>query len=68
LDALAEKAFLRAGNQEPVQPEPAYLLGVVTYREGKNPSDDFAQLADVLEELGDEEGMFYLASTYTDGS
>jgi DNA-binding HxlR family transcriptional regulator len=68
LHALAEKAFLRPGNQEPVQPEPAYLSGVVTYKEGKNPRDDFAQLADVLEELGDEEGLFYLASTYTNGS
>lgn len=62
LDALSDKAFLRPGSLDPIQPEPAYLVNVVTYREGKSEEEDYEQLADVFEDLGDYEALFYLAS------
>lgn len=66
LDASAEAAFLRRpAAQDAVSPEAAYLLGAVTYTEGKNPREDFSPLADVLAELEDDMGLVYLGNTYS---
>jgi hypothetical protein len=62
LDILIEQGFLLPGNQEPMQPEYAYLREVVTYVVGKDPADDFDRLAEVLEQLNDDEGLFYLGT------
>lgn len=68
LDILVEQGFLMPGNQEPVQPEYAYLREVVTYVVGKDPADDFDGLAEVLEHLKDDEGLFYLGTNRFYGS
>jgi tetratricopeptide (TPR) repeat protein len=61
LDALAEQSFLRRGDQDPIEPDFAYLRYVVTYSTGgKEPEEDFPRLAEVLEELQDSEGLLYL--------
>jgi tetratricopeptide (TPR) repeat protein len=64
LDDLTERGFLQPRSQDPVEPEPAYLQYVVTYMPGRSPKDDFAKLANVLEELKDYVGLNYLALTY----
>lgn len=66
LDKLREYAFIgRPPAPEVVQPEPAYLADdVVTYVEGTEPEQDFDALMDVLEELKDDAGLFYLGHTY----
>jgi len=63
LDALASQGYLRTGSADPVEPERAYLRKTVEYVPGRMPEDDFDQLADILEEIEDAEGMFYLGTT-----
>jgi len=67
LDGLRDNSFTRrAPDREVVQPEPAYLTDdVVPYTEGKEPNDDFADLADVLESLKDHEGLLFLGHIYS---
>ncbi len=65
LEALADTDFIRRPMQpDLIQPEPAYLHGVVTYSEGHTPEEHFLQLAQVLEDLGDVDGLLYLGRTY----
>jgi tetratricopeptide (TPR) repeat protein len=65
LNALAEQAFIRRpAPQDPVYPEPAYLLDSVTYTEGKTPRDDFTKLREVLAELRDHEGLVRLGVVF----
>jgi len=48
-----------------VQPEPAYLTDdVVPYTEGKEPEQDFDELMQILENIGDATGLFSLGNTY----
>ncbi len=64
LGALAEEAFLsRPASQDPVCPEPAYLLHAVSYGEGKSPQDDLPGLGDVLSALRDTGGLLCLGIT-----
>ena len=67
LYTLAEQSFLTLGAHDLVDAEPAYLRYVVTYPSGRKPEDYFPELANVLEALGDTEGMFYLGTTYAVG-
>jgi tetratricopeptide (TPR) repeat protein len=61
LDVLVEQAFLlRPARQDPVRPEPAYLLWTVTYTEGRSPEDDFPILVELLETLKDAEGLTWM--------
>lgn len=65
LRVLAEQSFLQSeATQDAIQPEPAYLRDAVTYTEGKNPEDDWDMLADVLEDIGDYEGLVHLGETH----
>ncbi len=65
LDDLAAAAFLaRPARQDPIDPEPAYLLGAVQYIEGRVPEDDFTALRDMLFELRDIPGLLYLGETW----
>ena len=65
LQALADSAFLRRpALQDPILPEPAYLLGIRSYSEGKNPRDDFPKLIDVLASLEDLDGILYLSVSF----
>jgi tetratricopeptide (TPR) repeat protein len=66
LDALAEQSFLSPGDHDPIEPEPAYLWydDVVSYPPGMRSGDYFPELADVLKDREDTEGLFYLGSTY----
>jgi tetratricopeptide (TPR) repeat protein len=68
LSALANGSFLQDWEQHQgtVRPEPAYLRDAVTYTVGKSPQDDFPKLADVLEDMDDSEGLFYLGVTYNE--
>lgn len=63
--ALADNSFIRRpAYQDPVDPDPAYLLWAVEYVEGKNPWEDFALLADVLDGSADADGLVYLAHAH----
>lgn len=65
LDSLAEQSFLSPASHDRVEPEPAYLrYNVVTYAPGRKSEDYFADLANVLEDLEDTEGLFHLGTTY----
>ena len=65
LEALADTDFIRRPMQpDRIQPEPAYLHGVVTYREGHTPEEHLLPLAQVLEDLGDVDGLLSLGRTY----
>jgi tetratricopeptide (TPR) repeat protein len=65
LDILAEQSLLRRpARQDPIQPEPAYLQGAVTYIEGKVPGEDFCILICMLAEISDADGLYCLANTY----
>lgn len=65
LDALAEQAFVRRpSHQDPISPEPAYLLRAVAYTEGKSPQADFPALGEVLAGLEDVMGLVYVGTTY----
>jgi tetratricopeptide (TPR) repeat protein len=66
LDALVEQSFLKPGDHEPIEPEPAYLWSddVVSYPPGMRSENYFPKLADMLEDREDTEGLFYLGSTY----
>jgi hypothetical protein len=64
LTALTQQAFiLDPAFQDPVRPEPAYLRDTVTYITDRDPLQDFTELADVLVELEDHQGLFYLGIT-----
>jgi len=62
---LAEQSFLQSVSRDRVEPEPAYLQYVVTYAPGRTPLEDFEALADVLESVGDSEGLLYLGISYS---
>lgn len=63
LEILTDQAFLQhPALQDPVNPEPAYLLNTVGYAAGKDPEDDFSILVDTLEEDGDAEGLLYFGA------
>lgn len=63
LETLTDQAFLQPpALQDPVRPEPAYLLNAVDYAAGKEPEDDFLILIDTLEEDGDAEGLLYFGA------
>ena len=65
LESLTGHAFLRRpARQDPLQPEPAYLLDAVEYTEGRSPEDDFPILEDLLRGLNDVEGILYIGTTY----
>lgn len=62
LAVLAEQAFVdQPADQDPVLPEFACLLHAVSYGAGRHPSEDFDELANVLEhQLADYEGLLKL--------
>lgn len=63
LETLTDQAFLQPpALQDPVRPEPAYLLNAVDYAAGKEPENDFPILVDTLEEDGDAEGLLYFGA------
>lgn len=66
LDALTSDSFLRRpARQDPIHPEPAYLdKSVVSYLDGRDPSDDFPALRQALAESQDTAGLFFHAATY----
>jgi len=66
LDALTSDSFLRRpARQDPIHPEPAYLdESVVSYLDGRDPSDDFPALRQALVESQDTAGLFFHAATY----
>ncbi|MGF1471993.1 MAG: tetratricopeptide repeat protein [Rubrobacteraceae bacterium] len=66
LDNLRERSFLRPSSvANVVLPEPAYLADdVVSYLPGRHPERDFYVLKEILEDLQDYEGLFYLGNTY----
>jgi tetratricopeptide (TPR) repeat protein len=65
LNALADQAFVRRpALQDPVRPEPAYLLDSVVYIEGKTPHDDFTKVREVLVEQRDHEGLVQLGVVF----
>lgn len=65
LDLLADQAFLeRPSKQDPVQPEPAYILGTVSYGEGRRELDDLTALTNALVHSADAEGLLLLGNTY----
>jgi tetratricopeptide (TPR) repeat protein len=60
--------FREAGVPDFSRPGPnsagfGYLRYVVTYRPNKKPEDDFSELANVLDDLKDHSGLFYLEVT-----
>jgi tetratricopeptide (TPR) repeat protein len=64
LIVLAEQDFLRRPVQDPIQPEPAYLQDIVTYREGKTPADDFLALVNMFKAIKDAEGLLYVGVAF----
>lgn len=63
LEALTDQAFLQLpALQDPIRPEPAYLLNAVSYVTGREPEEDFPFLRDSLEECGDAEGLLYFGA------
>ena len=65
LDVLTDRAFLRRPpDQDPVQPEPAYITLCVPYVEGRKPAEDFTSLRRALTLSKDDEGLFYLGVAF----
>jgi len=62
LEFLVENGFLRRPGPL-IEPEVAYLLHVVPYREGKRPEDDVGALETTLASVGDAQGLFHLGIT-----
>jgi len=65
LAALANQAFVRRPPaQDPIEPEHAYLLGAVSYTEGRTPRGDLPTLVAILDAAADGEGLVSAGYTY----
>ena len=66
MDTLTEYAFLRRpAHQDPVQPEPAYLLGAVTSPDGSSPEADCVPLIALFTQIADGDGLLSLGNTFS---
>lgn len=66
LEELANQAFIcRPASQDPILAEAAYILGAVTYPDGKTLKDTLPLLADALTEINDVGGLINLGQSNT---